>query len=381
MAPSVARNGPRHGAKTATHEGSATSSPAAAAGMPQQRPLALLPDGHRPVLIVLIDAEEEFDWDGGFRREHTGVSAMAHVHRAQEIFDAYGIVPTYVVDFPVASQRQGSEPLAEIAASGRAVIGAHLHPWVTPPFDEEVCPRNSFPGNLPRELEAAKLASTISAIERAFGAPPRVYQAGRYGLGPHTHALLESLGFEVDFSICPPFDYTAEGGPDYSRWTTDPYWFGAERRLLGIPLTGGYTGLLSRAPRGGGSSGAGGLPHGLHTWANRRGNAWARLPGLLSRTGLLDRLRLTPEGFDAGDHRRLVQELLARGRRTFVFSFHTPSLKPGCTPYVRSEAELAEFLDRFRRCFDFFLGELDGLALTPLQLRERLLAPGTGAAA
>jgi len=322
--------------------------------------MASTPQNARPVLLVLIDTEEEFDWEAPFRRENTGVTAMAHVGRAQEIFDAYGITPTYVVDYPVASQPQGNELLAEIATSGRAVIGAHLHPWVTPPFDEELCLRNSFPGNLPRELEAAKLRATIAAIEAGIGVRPAIYQAGRYGLGPHTHELLESLGFEVDFSVCPPFDYSNEGGPDYSRSSTEPYWFGHGRRMLGIPMTGAYTGLLS------------GAAHGLHTLANRSPLTWARLPGLLSRTGLLDRLRLSPEGFDTGDHRRLVHELLARGQRTFVFSFHSPSLKPGCTPYVRSEAELAEFLDRFRRCFDFFLGELGGLSLTPLELRARL---------
>jgi hypothetical protein len=330
------------------------------AGLPVQRPVARLPTGHRPVLLVLIDTEEEFDWEGGFRREQTRVSAMAHVGRAQAIFDEYGITPTYVVDYPVASQQHGCEPLREIAASGRAVIGAHLHPWVTPPFDEELTLRNSFPGNLPRALETAKLRSTMDAIESGIGVRPRVYQAGRYGLGPRTHELLESLGFDVDFSVCPPFDYRDEGGPDYSRWTTDPYWFGCERRLLGIPLTGAYTGLLA------------GAAHGLHTWVSRPSRAWARLPGLLSRTGLLDRLRLSPEGFDTPDHRRLVHELLARDRRCFVFSFHTPSLKPGCTPYVRSDAELSEFLDRFRRCFDFFLGDLGGISLTPLELRSRL---------
>jgi hypothetical protein len=349
-----------------------TRAEARPAAMPRQQPLARLPLDHRPVLLVLADAEEEFDWSGDFRREHTHVTAMAHVDRAQAVCDEFGITPTYVVDYPVATQPAGSEPLREIAASGRAVIGAHLHPWVSPPFEEEVCTRNSFPGNLPPALEAAKLRSTVAAIERHLGVRPAVYQAGRYGLGAHTHALLEELGFDVDFSICPPFDYTADGGPDYSGWSTQPYWFGATRRMLGIPLTGAYVGLLrSRA-------------HALHSWASRPSLAWARLPGLLSRTGLLDRLRLSPEGFDSADHRHLTHELLARGVRSFVFSFHTPSLKPGCTPYVRSEAELAEFIERFRRYFDFFLGELGGLALTPLELRDRLLdapdAPAGGAA-
>src|SRR4029450_7547942 len=149
-----------------------------------------------------------------------------------------GIRPTYVVDYPVASQPAGAGPLREIARSGRCTIGAHLHPWVCPPFDETVNAHNSFPGNLPRELESAKLRETVRAISEAFGEPPRCYQAGRFGVGPNTASLLEEQGFEVDFSICPPYDYSPEGGPDFSAFGCETYWFGQQRRLLGIPLTG-----------------------------------------------------------------------------------------------------------------------------------------------
>ncbi|HVQ24479.1 MAG TPA: glycosyltransferase, partial [Planctomycetota bacterium] len=140
---------------------------------------ASLPEGHPPALVVVLDAEEEFEWDAEFARGTTAVSAMACVDRAQVVFDEFGIIPTYVVTYPVASQPEGSQPLAEIAASGRACIGAHLHPWVTPPFEEPLCRRNSFPGNLPPELERAKLAATAAAIFENLGVRPLVYQAGR----------------------------------------------------------------------------------------------------------------------------------------------------------------------------------------------------------
>ena len=53
-------------------------------------------------------------------------------------------------------------------AAGRAEIGIQLHPWVNPPFEEEVTPRNSFAGNLPRALEHAKFRNLREAIERNF---------------------------------------------------------------------------------------------------------------------------------------------------------------------------------------------------------------------
>ena len=167
-------------------------------------------------LVVVIDTEEEFDWASDFSRSNTDVGAMRWIHRVQDIFDAYHIIPVYVVDYPVASQPTGYRPLQELHASGRALIGAHLHPWVNPPYTEPVNRRNSFPGNLPLALEAAKLQALSDCIGEHFGSRPVIYKAGRYGVGPHTAAILEEQGYEVDVSLCPHMDYAAEGGPEFS---------------------------------------------------------------------------------------------------------------------------------------------------------------------
>ena len=45
---------------------------------------------------------------------------------------------------------------------------------------------------------------------------------------------------------------------------------------------------------------------------------------------------------------------------------------PGGTPYVRSAVELERFCDKCRRYFDYFLGRLNGIAMTPLQLKAFL---------
>lgn len=327
------------------------------------RKLARLPDGHPPVLLVTVDAEEEFDWNAPLDRRHVGVTHMRGVARAQALCDRHGVRPTYVVDWPVATQPAGAGPLREIARDGRCTIGAHLHPWVCPPYEEQVTPRNSFPGNLPRALEAAKLRETVRAVEAAFGAPPRCYQAGRFGIGPNTAELLEELGFEVDFSVCPPFDYSAEGGPDFSGFGCETYWFGRQRRLLGIPLTGAYVGWVQ--------GGAHALYRAACTPLGRR----LRAPGALAALRAVDRLRLSPEGFDTPHHRRLTDHLLGQGVQVFTWSFHSPSLAPGHTPYVRSEAELDAFLRRCEAYFEWFLGDLGGVAMTPLELKAALQPP------
>jgi hypothetical protein len=331
-----------------------------------RRELIELPKATRPILAVVIHTEEEFDWGKPYDRRATGVIHMRSIGRAQEIFDTHGIVPNYVIGYPIASQDEAIRPLKSFADSGRAVIGAHLHPWVSPPYVEEVNTHNSYPCNLPRELEAEKLERLTAQIEKAFGRRPLTYLAGRYGFGINTGSILEELGYEVDISAAVPIDFSSDGGPDYSGYTSHPYWFGERRKLLGLPGTGGYVGWL----RGGGTP--------LYRAATRPAMRRLGLAGACARLRAIERIRLSPEDYSEPEMRRLTRTLLAEGLRVFVFSFHSPSVMPGGTPYVRTEGELERFFDKCRRYFSFFMNELGGMAMTPLEIRKTL---GDGRAA
>ena len=320
-----------------------------------------VPPETTPALLVVVDTEEEFDWNADFDPEATTVEAMRHIGRAQDVCEQASVCPTYVVDYPVASQVAGFELLRGYVQDGKAIFGAHLHPWVNPPQSESVNRRNSFAGNLPRDLEAEKLAILTAKLKDSFGVRPRIYKAGRYGLGPNTAEILENHGFRVDLSACPAFDFSSENGPNFSDFSCRPYWFGSQRDMLGIPTTNGYVGLA----RGLGPSlqaiSTSPLLEKLHT------------PGILSRLGLFARLRLSPEGFDAGEMRQLTDALLDDGVRTFTLSFHSPSVEPGYTPYVRDRIELDRFLGILRDYLDYFLGSIGGRSVTPLEYREELL--------
>lgn len=321
---------------------------------------ARLPPESPPLLLVVIDTEEEFDWNRPLSRSNTAVDSIAAQGLAQEVFARHGVVPTYVVDYPVASSGPAVGRLRSFLEDGRCEIGAHLHPWVNPPHEEEVNARNSYPGNLPPALERAKLARLSDTIEAGFGCRPTVYKAGRYGVGPATAAILADLGYEVDLSVVPGWDYSADGGPNFNGFGPHPYWFGGQGRLLEVPLTCGFAGALAEW-------GPGLYPR-LASAAGMR----LRAPGVAARLGLLERIRLTPEGVDHAAHRRLTEALLARGCRVFSLAYHSPSLTPGNTPYVRDRAGLEAFLGTLERYLDYFLGALGGRATTPTALRRLL---------
>lgn len=332
--------------------------------VPPERLAARLPPSSAPRLLVLVDVEEEFDWTQPFDRTRTGCDHVSELLAVDPLFAEHGVVPVAVCTYPVVNDPAAASVLRRLVEAGRWIVGAHLHPWVTPPFDEEVNGPNSFPGNLPLALESAKLGALTERIEQAVGVRPQVYQAGRYGLGPRSIEVLGTHGYTVDMSVCPPFDYSAEGGPDHSRAGNDPFWFGASASepILEVPVTGDYVGR------------AGSLAGPLYRAASHGALRGVHLPGILARLGVAERIRLSPEGQSAGDMLRLVRSLLARGTRVFTLSFHSPSLRPGHTTYVRSAADRERFVDTLRRVLAAFMGELGGVPTTPRALRDELLA-------
>ncbi len=326
--------------------------------------LASLPADHPPILVVVSDTEEEFDWTRPHDRSATSVEAIREIHRAQDIFDKFEVRPTYAVDYPVASQPLSVAILREICSSGRAEIGAHLHPWVSPPHEETVDAYNSYPGNLPPALEARKLAVLRDMVQTSFGLVPKAYKAGRYGIGPNTVGILVELGFEVDLSLAPPFNYESDGGVDFTDTNPGAGWINGVGGLLSLPATGGFTGFLRRY-------GAKLHRGGSHPLASR-----LHMIGALSRLGALNHYRLSPEQYRFSELRSLTRALLAGGTRILSFTFHSPTLKPGCTPYVRDTADLKRFLVDFESYFTFFFEELGGISATPLEVKGILRSLG-----
>lgn len=243
-----------------------------------------LPPAAPPRLFVVVDTEEEFNWAAPFSRESVGVTAIQAVGRLQDVLQRFGCRPTYVIDYPVAATPSSSERLAALAQTGRCQIGAHLHPWVSPPFTEEVGSRNSYACNLGIDLEREKIRRLRDTIEGRLGVRPRCYKAGRYGFGRTTAEVLEEFGFDVDLSVNPETDFRSDGGPSFAGFSPQPGWFGTTRQLLELPCTHAYVGVARRV----GAS--------LHRRASAPWLRPLRAVGLLARTGVVNKVMLSPEG-------------------------------------------------------------------------------------
>jgi hypothetical protein len=342
-------------------EGDGGSAASAALAPPAaSRYLRFRPD-QKPVLVVVIDTEENFDWDAPYSSTSTAVHGMDRIERLQQIFDRLGVRPLYMIDYSIASQPEGYGPLARIVAQGQCEIGAHVHPWVNPPMTEEISANNSFPCNLPATLEAEKLRVLAQTIEANLGVHVRSYKAGRYGVGAETPAILVDQGFRIDLSVVPTGDYSPFGGPDFRGFVRPtPFWLDENQTLLELPLTTGFIGSLWSNPRG------------VFRIVNSPMGRALHLPGIFARLGLLNRVILTPEGVTLKEAKALTRHLLGRGERVLTMAFHSTSLTPGSTPYVTSEREVDAFHQWLEAYLEFFASEIGGVFMTPLELLDAL---------
>ncbi len=296
-------------------------------------------------LIVTVDTEED-GW-GAFRPDGHTVENIRRIPPLQDLFDSFGVLPTYLVTYPVATQSESVAALKPIWEQGRCEIGTHVHPWSTPPFEEATNQGNSMLCNLPADLQFRKIACLHETITKNFGIVPTAFRAGRWGYGRDVAHALEKIGYRVDSSVFTLMDWTAERGPDCSAVFADPYYFNPPH-----PFTAHPAGPLLEVPVT-----AGFLQHNA-----RRANAVFRfltkrpglhLIGVLARLRLLNKIYLFPENFSGAEMIALARAFIERDAPFLHLFFHSPTLQPGLTPLVQTEADRLDFLGRIRTFLAF----------------------------
>src|SRR5438477_3128543 len=280
------------------------------------------------LLIVSVDTEED-NWQPC--REGVTIENIRELPRLDVLFQQLGVRATYFATYQVAIREWAAATLRELRAGG-AEIGAHLHPWNTPPLAEPLLPRNSMLKTLPPALQLAKLERLTATLQEAIGARPLAFRAGRYGLGPDTITALIRCGYRIDSSVTPFVSWEAyDAGPTFVGAPLDSYRLagGADVRvpqpdgpLVELPMSIGY----SRPP----STMWVGLYRALSTPALRP----LHLRGIASRAGIVKRISLSPETDSVPDMLTLSRRLIDAGLRHLHLFFHSPSLRAGLSPFA-----------------------------------------------
>ena len=241
-------------------------------------------------LIVTVDTEEEGLWNGQFRTRNNPVTNIRGVPRFQALCDQFGVRPTYLVDSPVAENNEAVGVLRAIVEDDKCEIGAHLHPWCAPPISTNAAPGDSYLCNLPESLQRDKLVVLTELIEERFGHRPTSFRAGRYGLDARGARILADLGYQVDSSVIPFTDYSAQGGPNFESAPHQPYFVDGDDLtirhdsgiILEVPVSVGFSRPDFLAAR-----------H-WRQWALRPWPQRLRMVGLLDRLGVARRIKFSP---------------------------------------------------------------------------------------
>lgn len=304
-------------------------------------------------LIVSLDTEED-NWQPA--RAGITVENIRELPRLHRLFERLGVRATYFTSYQPAIQPWAADILKQLHASGSAEIAAHLHPWNTPPLDEPFVPRNTMTANLSPHLQRAKIERLTTTLARVCGQRPVAFRAGRWGLGPETAAAVIASGYRVDSSVTPFVSWNEfDDGPAHDGAPLQSYRLdgrGDPRApvpsgpLLEVPVSWAF----SRRPWR--------LWGRVHRFMATRPMRPLRLTGIASRLNVIRKIALSPELSSVDDMVTLSKCLLGEGLQHLHMFWHTPSLRPGLSPFARTAADV----ERLYGAVETYLERLSGLA-------------------
>lgn len=303
-------------------------------------------------LFITVDTEAD-DWDD-FRPCSDGpCSNIRELPRAHELFARHAMRPSYLVSHRVATDREASATLRRLLEGGDCEIGAHCHPWETPPYIESNSLSNTMLCNLPPDLQRQKIQTLTECLTDAFGVRPISFRAGRWGYSYEVARSIRSCGYLIDTSVTPYITWEKDYGPDFSNLSlfshspdTKPVFPDSPSLdLIEVPATIGY---LQRDFA---------TAHARHQAISKSWMRHFRVGGMLYHLRLLNKVWLSPEIHEARDMIELVKRLQRQNFDYINMVFHSQTLCPGLSPFARTKEDSARFLKRLSSFLEFAAAE------------------------
>jgi len=315
----------------------------------------------RPMhLVISVDVEEEGLFSGCYRREPAGVSNVAHLGRLEFVTTEFGCPVTLLATYPVLRDAHCRATLLRWRDNLGAELGAHLHPWCTPPYDlahpasdVDRDLREPIPARrLPAALLEAKLRTLVAAAEEAAGRAPSSFRMGRFDHAPTLPALLVDVGVRVDSSVIPLSSRNDRG--DTFLAPNDPHVLvqrdDGTAALVEVPLT-----MVAESK----------------ALASAVFHASALLPGPL-RWRWLERFRqvgavgINPTWYRLPAMRWAARLHERRGGRVLHMFLHSTELMPGATPMFRTDRDVDRLVERLHAFLGWVMrrGGVEGVTLS-----------------
>jgi hypothetical protein len=286
-------------------------------------------------VVVSLDVEEEGLFSGAYPRQAPGLTNIPLLGRLEFLSRDFGLPLTLLCDYPVLTHAPSLGVLENLLGRLGGELGAHLHPWNTPPFPDLPWPEPVSTAVMPLDAYRAKLESLQQAVRAFSGRGAVSFRMGRWNLFRRAMAVLPEAGFLVDSSVA-PLRHVPDG-PDHFLAPADPYWTrpgGPDgKRLLEAPTT-----QVPLVP---------GLPRLLDALARR-------LPvrsGDILRGASMKTLTLgvNPVWMPEASMRLATRLHVRRGGQALTLFWHSSELLPGASPHFPDQTAVDVFLAKIRR--------------------------------
>jgi hypothetical protein len=298
-------------------------------------------------LVVTIDTEED-NW-GDYSADSFNIENIKKIPLIQKLFDDFNVIPTYLITYPVATNKESVRILRRIHQQGKCEIGMHCHPWSTPPFEEERNAFNSMLCNLPYKLQQKKMSVLNNTIKENFSIKATSFRAGRWGYNGDTAVVLKELDYKVDTSITAFTDWSEYSGPNFSEMDPEPYKFNApeifqnerEGELTEIPASVGYLQENFNFCRS------------VDRRLNSRWFKKIHLRRILATMKILNKVLLSPEASNSGQLIALTKIFIKKKYEIINLFFHSTSLLEGRSFFVKSKTDKEQFMNCLKEYFEF----------------------------
>lgn len=315
--------------------------------------------------LITIDTEGDNIWSSP---KVVKTENSRFLPRFQSLCEHYGLKPTYLTNYEMATCERFVEFARDAISRGTAEVGMHLHAWNSPPLTDEGG-RAGMPYLIeyPEPVMTQKVSFMTGVLEERFGVKMVSHRAGRWAFNEAYACILLDHGYRVDCSVTPHVSWRevkgfvdGPGGTDYRNFPGEPYFIDPRdisrsggSNLLEVPMTI----TADRSPLGRSARAAGRLGPRLLRKAGERlfpAASWFR-----------------PNGRNLGTMLKLLRD---RSRSPYIeFMLHSSELMPGGSPTFPDERSIDRLYDHLEQLFAEARGHYHGATLG--EFRDRFDDP------
>lgn len=318
----------------------------------------------RPAFIITVDTEGDNEWS---RPNPITTRNAAYLPRFQALCEEFGFKPTWLTNYEMATSQEFVRFGRDVIARGAGEIGMHLHAWSSPPvkpltYDDFAT--HPYLIEFPEDVIEQKVAFMTDLLQQQFGVKMVSHRAGRWAFNAIYARVLIEHGYTSDCSVTPHVswrktmgDPAGQGGPDYTRFPSEPYFLDPEHidrpgtsTLLEVPPTIFRSKLMDVMP-----------------WAYRvrgvRRFAWRYEPPAAW---------IFPNGSNLHSMLKCVRTGVAEGRQHLEFVIHSSELMPAGSPRFVTSESIEGLYDDLRVLFAEIAQHARGMTLKEFRATQCL---------